>query len=182
MKNQLIPIVALFLLLANSSTAADAKRVPTSRQAVADYYAWVTDLSIGPSEEIPPRDNFETTGRTYRIAVLTEEIYNTVFIEDSVGEDGFRQDRIDPEGRSRRLRSPLFIGQSDYWLSSTPLGVPNVVRVFSPCSQVFSLGATGATAMFTNNSTPTMRPVPVAVVMFRSRVNAPWTGTTAAAP
>ena len=41
---------------------------------------------------------------------------------------------------------------------------------------------TGATAMFTSNSTPTMRPVPLAVVMFRSRVNAPWTGTTAAAP
>ena len=89
MKQQIATGLVAYLMLGACSAIAEPMRIGTTVRDSLDYYAWISALSVGPTEYTYGPNEQDTTGRTYRIAVLTSEIYNTVLIEEiSEGQEG----------------------------------------------------------------------------------------------
>ena len=80
MKSTFHLIALLFLTLIPSAAFADPVVIKTT-PANTNYYPWIVQLSQSPIDWVEGDVNAKIQGRAYRVVILLEDIYNSVFIE-----------------------------------------------------------------------------------------------------
>ncbi|TYQ26285.1 hypothetical protein PseudUWO311_12200 [Pseudanabaena sp. UWO311] len=81
MKSTFHLVAVLFLSLIPSAAFAEPIVIKTAPAANTNYYPWIVQLSQSPTDWFESDVNAKVKGRAYRVVVLLEDIYNSVFIE-----------------------------------------------------------------------------------------------------
>ena len=73
-------LVFLFLAIMPSAVFAEPVAIKTT-PANTNYYPWIVQLSQSPIDWFASDVNAKVQGKAYRVVILIEDIYNSVFIE-----------------------------------------------------------------------------------------------------
>ena len=80
MKSTFHLVAVLFLALIPSAAFAEPIVIKTAPAANTNYYPWIVQLSQSPIDWFESDVNAKVQGRAYRVVILLEDIYNSVFI------------------------------------------------------------------------------------------------------
>jgi hypothetical protein len=81
MKSTFHLVAVLFLALIPCAAFAEPIVIKTAPAANTNYYPWIVQLSQSPIDWFESDVNAKVQGRAYRVVILLEDIYNSVFIE-----------------------------------------------------------------------------------------------------
>jgi hypothetical protein len=88
MKKFLAAVVSALVFAAPATATEGFVPIDTYLHPKADYYAWITHLSRGPSQRLDKSGSASVSLLSYRVAVLGDKAETLVFLEEIISGEG----------------------------------------------------------------------------------------------